>query len=338
MLKNFSCKDNIFGRVKMQETLPNQSNVAYDGLFSAIVPCYNERDAIPIFYAEFLRVIDLMGNPDFELIFVDDGSTDTTLEYLQELSALDTRVKCISFSRNFGKEAAMYAGLESAKGDYVAIMDADLQDPPSLLPEMFEAIKSGYDSVATRRRNRDGECPIRSFGARLFYKVLNKISKLKFTEGARDFRLMKRRMVEAILAMPEYNKFLKGMYEWVGFNTKWIEYDNVERSTGSTKWSTWGLFIYSLDALTSFSKIPLVLVSALGVGFCMLSVVAIILLSIRQLIWHNSAFGWTSMVCIMFFLSGIQLFCLGILGNYISKIFTETKKRPYYIVKSKTNI
>ena len=172
----------------------------------------------------------------------------------------------------------------------------------------------------------------------LFYKVLNKISKLKFTEGARDFRLMKRRMVEAILAMPEYNKFLKGMYEWVGFNTKWIEYDNVERSTGSTKWSTWGLFLYSLDALTSFSKIPLVLVSALGVGFCMLSVVAIILLSIRQLIWHNSAFGWTSMVCIMFFLSGIQLFCLGILGNYISKIFTETKKRPYYIVKSKTNI
>ena len=291
---------------------------------SLIIPCYNEEESLSPFYDELNRVTAEMSDYDFEMLFIDDGSKDKTLSILKNLAKEDKRIKYISFSKNFGKEAAMYAGLELAKGDYVAIMDADLQDPPSLLPEMFEAIKSGYDSVATRRRNRNGECPIRSFGARLFYKVLNKISKLKFTEGARDFRLMKRRMVEAILAMPEYNKFLKGMYEWVGFNTKWIEYDNVERSTGSTKWSTWGLFIYSLDALTSFSKIPLVLVSALGVGFCMLSVVAIILLSIRQLIWHNSAFGWTSMVCIMFFLSGIQLFCLGILGNYISKIFTET--------------
>lgn len=308
---------------------------AYEGVFSAIVPCRDEREALPIFRAEFLRAMESLGG-DFEIIFVDDGSTDGTLDYLRELAESDSRVRYISLSRNFGKEAAMYAGLREARGDYVAIMDADLQDPPSLLPQMFEKMREGgFDSVAARRRTRTGESAARSVCARLFYKFLNALSPLKFTEGARDFRLMKRRVVDAVLEMPEYNRFVKGMYEWVGFKTAWIEYENVGRCAGRTKWSFLGLAMYSLDALTSFSTIPLVLAAGIGIFFCLFSSAAIIALSIRQLLYHNSAYGWTSMICVIFFLSGMQLFCLGVLGHYMSKLYLESKHRPIYIVREK---
>lgn len=308
----------------------------YGGMFSAIVPCRDEREALPIFYAEFLRAMESAGAENFEIVFVEDGSKDGTLEYLRELAAKDFRVKYISLSRNFGKEAAMYAGLRAARGDIAAIMDADLQDPPSLLPQMFREMREGgYDSVATRRRTRRGESPARSFCARAFYRVLNSLSSLKFVEGARDFRLINRRVIDAVLEMPEYNRFIKGMYEWVGFKTKWIEFDNVERCAGKTKWSFAGLAMYSLDALTSFSTIPLVVAAAIGIFFCLLSSVAIVLLSIRQLIYHNSAYGWTSMICVIFFLSGMQLFCLGVIGHYMSKLYLESKRRPPYIIKEK---
>lgn len=306
------------------------------GMFSAIVPCRDEREALPIFYEEFLRAMESAGAESFEIIFVEDGSADGTLDYLRGLAAQDPRVRYISLSRNFGKEAAMYAGLRAARGDVAAIMDADLQDPPSLLPQMFREMREGgYDSVATRRRTRAGESPARSFCARAFYRVLNSLSSLKFTEGARDFRLINRRVMDAILDMPEYNRFIKGMYEWVGFRTKWIEFDNVERCAGSTKWSFAGLAMYSLDALTSFSTIPLAAAAAVGIFFCLFSSAAIVLLSVRQLIYHNSAYGWTSMICVIFFLSGMQLFCLGVLGHYMSKLYLECKRRPPYIIKEK---
>ena len=308
----------------------------FDGLLSVVVPCRDEEQALPIFIDEFAKVAAQMGNPRFELIFVDDGSSDETAEILKKFAANDSRVRYILFSRNFGKEAAMYAGLKEAKGDFITVMDADMQDPPSLLPQMCDALLSGgYDSVAARRRTRLGEPPARTFCARAFYKVLNTLSPLKFVEDARDFRLMTRRMLDAVLELPEYNRFTKGIYEWVGFKTKWIEYDNVERSAGRTKWSFFGLAVYSLDALTSFSTIPLAVAAVLGIAFCVLSSVAIVFLAVRQLIFHNSAFGWTSMVCILFFLSGLQLFCLGVLGQYMSKIYLETKRRPHYIVAEK---
>lgn len=321
----------------------NQNQVAstskpYEGLFSAIVPCRDEREALPIFYDEFTKVMTAMGNPDFELIFIEDGSKDGTLDVLRELSARDKRVKYISLSRNFGKESAMYAGLRAAKGGYVAILDADLQDPPSLLPEMFKLMREdALDSVAARRKTRTGESAVRSSCARFFYKILNCLSNLKFVEGARDFRLMNRRVVDAVLELPEYNRFTKGIYEWVGFKTKWIEFENVGRCAGRTKWSFAGLAMYSLDALTSFSTIPLVVAAAVGIFFCIFSTLAIIVLSIRQLIYHNSAYGWTSMICVIFFLSGLQLFCLGILGHYMSKAYLETKRRPAYII-SESNL
>ena len=308
----------------------------FDGLLSVVVPCRDEEQALPIFISEFSKVAARMGNPRFELIFVDDGSSDATAEILKKFAAGDSRIRYILFSRNFGKEAAMYAGLKEARGDFITVMDADMQDPPSLLPQMFDALLSGgFDSVAARRRTRDGEPPARTFCARAFYKILNTLSPLKFVEGARDFRLMTRRVLDAVLELPEYNRFTKGIYEWVGFKTKWIEYDNVERSAGRTKWSFFGLAVYSLDALTSFSTIPLAVAAVLGIAFCGLSSVAIVFLAIRQLIFHNSAFGWTSMVCILFFLSGLQLFCLGVLGQYMSKIYLETKRRPHYIVAEK---
>lgn len=314
--------------------LVEQNSPLFDGLLSVIVPCKNELEMILPFYAEFEKTITAMGNPKYELIFVDDGSTDATLAEIQKLAEKDSNVRYISFTRNFGKESAMYAGLKSAKGDFITIMDADLQDPPSLLPDMFKAIlEEGFDSASARRRTRDGEPPIRTFFAKTFYDVINKISPLKFVEGARDYRLMTREMLDAVLELSEYNRFTKGIYEWVGFKTKWIEYDNIERHAGQTKWSLWQLAVYSIDALTSFSAIPLIIVSLLGLAFCAISVLAIIFLSIRQLIFHNSAYGWTSMICVIFFLSGIQLFCLGILGQYISKIYIETKRRPHYIIK-----
>ncbi len=316
----------------MNSIADNPKLVSFDGLFSAIVPCKNEEDMIPIFYENFIAEMAKFQNPNFEIIFIDDGSTDYTLNQLKQLATKDSRVKYISFSRNFGKEAAMYAGFKHAKGDFVAIMDADLQDPPSLLTEMFQKIKD-CDCVATRRSTRTNEPPVRSFFARLFYKVLNLLSPLKFREGARDFRLMRRRVVDEILRMGEVNRFLKGMYEWVGFKTEWIEYENCPRVAGQTKWSLAGLGLYSVEAFTSFSTVPLAIVSVVGLAFCLLSLVAIIFVSIRQLMFHNSAFGWTSMVCILFFLSGLQLFCLGIIGQYMSKIYLETKRRQPYIIQ-----
>lgn len=302
-------------------------------LLSIIVPCKNEEQAVPIFYSEFLKVAEKMGKINFEIIYVEDGSTDNTLGIIRDMSAKDPRVRYISFSRNFGKEAAMSAGLKYSMGDYVAIMDADLQDPPQLLPQMFKKMEeSGCDCVAARRRTRDGEPKIRSFLARSFYKILNSTSDLKFTEGARDYRLMKRRVVDAIMELPEYNRFLKGIYEWVGFKTEWVEFDNVERCAGETKWTLFQLCVYSLNALTSFSTVPLAIAAIVGILFCIFSSAAIILLSVRQLIFHNSAYGWTSMVCIIFFLCGLQLFCLGMIGQYAAKIYMETKKRPQYII------
>ncbi len=313
---------------------PAQTHAPFDGLFSAIVPCRDEAEALPLFYAEFTRIMAQMHAENFELIFVDDGSADSTLSEIKKLAEADGRVKFISFSRNFGKEAAMLAGFRAAKGDFVAVMDADLQDPPALLPQMFQMI-SDCDCVATARKSRDGEPAVRSFFARLFYGCMNAVSPLKFRSGARDFRLMRRRVVDELLRLGEYNRFTKGFYEWVGFNVKWLEFDDVPRAAGKTKWSFWGLLLYSAEAFTSFSAIPLITMSVLGLFFCAFSAAAIIFLAIRQLIFHNSAFGWTSMVCILFFLSGLQLFCLGILGQYVSKIYLETKHRPHYIIKEK---
>ena len=291
-------------------------------LLSIIVPCKNEEQAVPIFYSEFLKVAEKMGKINFEIIFVEDGSTDNTLGIIRDMSAKDPRVRYISFSRNFGKEAAMSAGLKYSMGDYVAIMDADLQDPPQLLPQMFKKMEeSGCDCVAARRRTRDGEPKIRSFLARSFYKILNSTSDLKFTEGARDYRLMKRRVVDAIMELPEYNRFLKGIYEWVGFKTEWVEFDNVERCAGETKWTLFQLCVYSLNALTSFSTVPLAIAAIVGILFCIFSSAAIIMLSVRQLIFHNSAYGWTSMVCIIFFLCVLLLFFVVFFGNYGAKIY-----------------
>ncbi len=316
---------------------PGPRKPAYDGLLSVIIPCKDEAESIPLFYAEFLKVADSMGNPDFELIFVEDGSSDSTLDEIKRLASEDSRVRFISFSRNFGKEAAMHAGMQSARGDYVTVMDADLQDPPELLPKMFDAIlNEGYDSAAACRITRDGESPLRSFFARAFYKALNFLSPMKFREGARDYRLMKRKLVDEILKTDEANRFTKGLYEWVGYRTKWIDYKNVPRRAGTTKWSFWQLAVYSLDALTSFSTVPLAAAAVVGLVFCALSSLAIVILAVRQMIFHNSAFGWTSMICAIFFLSGLQLFCLGMLGQYMAKIYNETKRRPHFVIREKS--
>ncbi len=273
---------------------------------------------------------------DLEVIFVDDGSRDETVSRVKELIQKDERVHLVSFSRNFGKEAAMYAGLQHAKGDYVAVMDCDLQDPPALLPQMYKAIaEEGYDSVATRRVNRKGEPPIRSFFARKFYKIINKMSKAEIVDGARDYRLMTRQFVDAILSMEEYNRFSKGIFGWVGFKNKWIEFENIERKKGETKWSFWKLFVYALDGILAFSTAPLAIASLIGVLFCILAFIFIIVVIVRQ--WTvgdpNNLVGWASMVCIILFASGIQLFCLGIVGQYLSKAYLEVKRRPLYIVK-----
>lgn len=300
-------------------------------LITAIVPCYNEEEAIPFFYAEITRVADIMSDVDFEFLFINDGSSDGTLRLLRELALKDGRVRYVSFSRNFGKESAMFAGFEHAKGDYIAVMDADLQDPPSLLPEMLSYIENdGYDSVATKRSTRKGEPALRSFFARCFYKIINKISKTQMVSGARDFVLMKRRVMESILALPEYNRFTKGIYNWVGYNTKWISYENIQRVAGKTKWSFWKLFKYSLECIVAFSTAPLSIASFFGFLFCLLSVIGIIVVIVRDFAGVASAAGWPSMICIILFVGGIQLFCIGILGMYLSKTYLETKKRPLY--------
>lgn len=302
-------------------------------ILSIIVPCYNEEPALPFFYQEIDKVSKELKELHFELIFINDGSKDKTLEVLKEYHQKDKRVKYISFSRNFGKEAAMYAGLEHAKGDYVTIMDADLQDPPSLLKEMYRlAEEEGYECIGTRRVTRKGEPPIRSFCARMFYKIINRLSKVEMVDGARDYRFMSRKMVNAILELKEYNRYSKGLFSFVGFKTKWLEYENINRVAGETTWSFWKLFVYALDGITAFSTVPLVLSALLGFIFCLISFIMIIAIVIKTLVYGDPVNGWPSMVCIIFLCSGVQLFCMGIIGQYLSKTYLETKKRPIYIV------
>lgn len=300
---------------------------------SIIVPCYNEQESLHFFYNEIIKTASEIPDAEFEFLFIDDGSSDDTLDILKQLRQQDKRVRYLSFSRNFGKEAAIYAGLENSIGDYVVIIDADLQDPPHLIKEMYHGItEEGYDCVATRRTTRQGEPPIRSFFAKCFYRIMNRVSKTEIVDGARDFRMMKRKMVKAILNVSEYNRFSKGIFGWVGFKTKWLEYENVERVAGKTKWSFWKLFLYSLDGIMAFSTAPLAIASITGLVFCIIALAAIVFTIIRQLIWGGSAFGWSSQVCIILLIGGIQLFCIGILGQYIAKTYLETKKRPLYII------
>lgn len=303
-------------------------------LLSVVVGCYNEEEALPYFYKEICEIAKKMKDLNFEFIFINDGSKDKTLEVLKEFHEKDKRVRYISFSRNFGKEAAMYAGLEHSKGDYITIMDADLQDPPYLLEEMYYGIKEeGYDCVGTRRVTRKGEPPIRSFFARMFYRLINKMSKVELVDGARDYRLMTRQMVDAILTMKEYKRFSKGLFSFVGFKTKWLEYENVERVAGETTWSFWKLFIYAIDGITAFSTVPLVASAAIGILFCLISFIMILIIIIKTLLYGDPVSGWPSLVCIIFMVSGIQLFCMGIMGQYLSNTYLETKKRPIYIIK-----
>ena len=307
-----------------------------NGKISVVVSCYNEEKALPLFYEEMERVRkkDFEGIVEFEYIFVNDGSKDNTLKIIKELNQKDPKVRYISFSRNFGKEAAMYAGLEAAEGDYVTLMDADLQDPPALLKQMYDAIKNeGYDSVGTRRVTRKGEPPIRSFFARMFYKIINKMSNIEMVDGARDYRLMKRQVVDSIISLKEYNRYSKGLFSFVGFDTKWIEYENVERVAGETKWSFWKLFKYALEGITAFSTTPLIFSSIVGLIFCLVAFIAIIFIIVKTLVYGDPTAGWPSMACIIVFVSGIQLFTIGIIGQYLSKTYLEVKKRPIYIIK-----
>lgn len=304
---------------------------------SVVVPCYNEIQALPLFYNEIERVreADFQDQKlSFEYIFVDDGSSDDTLAFLQHLAQQDPKVKYISFSRNFGKEAAILAGLQAATGDYVTLMDADLQDPPALLREMYDAItKEGYDRVGTRRVTRKGEPPIRSFFARRFYKLINKMSNVQMVDGARDYWLMTKQVNDAIISMPEYNRYSKGLFAFVGFKTKWVEYENVERVAGETKWSFWKLFKYAIEGITAFSTVPLIISSIVGMIFCLAAFIAIIFIIVRTAIYGDPTAGWPSLVCIIVFVSGVQLFSIGIIGQYLSKTYLEVKKRPVYIIR-----
>ena len=306
-------------------------------LISLIVPCFNEEESLPIFYDETVKVLKTM-NVDYELLIIDDGSKDNTLKIAKELAEKDKNVKYISFSRNFGKEAAMYAGFCNAKGDYTAVMDADMQDPPSLLPKMFEILEQGeYDSVATRRVTRKGESKIRSWFAKKFYKIINAISDADIVDGARDFRLMKKEMVKAILSMSEYNRFSKGIFGWIGFKTYWLPFENVERVAGTTKWSFWGLVRYAISGIVNFSESPLDIASGFGIMMTIVAFVMLVFIIIRKLIFGDPVAGWASTMSVIIFIGGIQLLCLGIMGQYIGKTYMETKRRPQYIV-SKTNI
>ena len=296
-----------------------------------VVPCYNEEEMLQIFYKE---VSDNLKNIKWNVIFVNDGSNDNTLEVIKELENSYDNVKYISFSRNFGKESAIYAGLDYSTEDYVVLMDADLQDPPSLIPKMMEYIKE-YDIVGTRRVTRKGEPFIRSFFARLFYKIANKITKIELVDGARDFRLMKREVVNAILDLKEYNRFSKGIFQWVGFETKWLEYENIERQKGESSWSFWELFKYSIEGIVSFTTAPLHIATITGIFFSIIAFLAIIVIVIKALLFGEHVEGWPSTVSIILFLSGIQLFAAGIIGEYLAKIYLESKKRPIYIIKEK---
>lgn len=303
-------------------------------LLSVVVPCYNEEKALPFFYEEICKVVKEIKNLDYELIFIDDGSTDNTLNIIKAYSKLNKKSKYISFSRNFGKEAAMIAGLEHSKGDYVTLMDADLQDPPSLLPKMYEILlKEDYDVVGTRRVTRKGEPKIRSFFARKFYRIINKLSKIEMVDGARDYRLMKRKVVDAIISMKEYNRYSKGIFSFVGFKTKWLEYENVKRVAGKTKWSFWKLFKYAIEGIVGFSTFPLVLSALIGLLFCLLAFIMIIVIIVKTIIFGDPVSGWPSTICIIFFIGGVQLFVMGIIGEYLAKIYLETKNRPIYIIR-----
>lgn len=302
-----------------------------------IVPCYNEAEALPLFKDELNKVIQTLDQYTFEILLINDGSTDTTLSVMKEICDTDSHYKYISFSRNFGKEAAMYAGFCNSDGDYAAIMDADMQDPPALLPDMLHCLETeDYDSVATRRVSRIGEPKIRSFFARNFYKLINKISDADVVDGARDFRLMKREMVDSIVAMCEYNRFSKGIFGWIGFKTKWLEYENVNRIAGETKWSFWGLFKYAVDGIINFSETPMSLASGLGIFLTLFSFLMVIFIIIRKEIFGDPVAGWPSLACIIIFIAGLQFLCMGIMGKYIAKTYLEVKNRPHYIV-SETN-
>lgn len=307
-------------------------------LITIVVPCYNEEKALPYYYNKMKEIMQKMENVNFEIILVNDGSTDGTVLEMKKLAQKDDRIKYIVLSKNFGKEAAMYAGFEHSKGDYIGVMDVDLQDPPDLLEDMYDELKKGeYDCVATRRTTRKGEPPIRSFFAKMFYRLINKISKTEMVDGARDYRLMTRQMLNAIVNMKEYNRYSKGLFSFVGFNTKWLEYQNVERVVGETHWSFWKLFKYALEGITAFSTVPLVISSIIGIVFFFISIIAIIYIIINTLLYGNQTSGWPSMICIIFMVTGIQLFCIGIIGQYLSKIYLEVKNRPIYIIKD-TNI
>lgn len=308
-------------------------------MISIIVPCYNEQEAIPAYYEAIVPVMESMEAVRFEVIFIDDGSCDASLTLMRQLADRDKRIKYLSFSRNFGKEAALCAGLEHAEGDYVAVMDVDLQDPVELLPEMFAKIQSpDCDCVAAKRGDRKGEGRIRSMLSNAFYYVINKISQTEIVSGARDYRLMTRQMVDAVLKMQEYNRFSKGIFGWVGFRTEWIEYDNVERCAGQTKWSLFDLLRYSLEGITGFSVLPLSLASFIGLVFCLLSICGIGFIVTRKLIFDDPVQGWTSLVCIIFLVSGVQLFCIGIMGEYLAKTYLESKRRPIYIIRESSEV
>lgn len=297
-----------------------------------IVPCFNEQEALPFFYDEATAVMQQL-DYEYELLFINDGSKDETLRVLKEFAGKDDHVRYLSFSRNFGKEAGMYAGFCNADGDYVAVMDADMQDPPDLLPEMLKILESGeYDSVATRRVSRDGEPPIRSWFARRFYSLINKISDADIVDGARDFRLMRREMVDAIVAMGETNRFSKGIFGWIGFRTYWLPYENRERVAGATKWNFWSLFKYAIDGIINFSEAPLSIASWFGMGMTALSFVFLLFIVIRRLCFGDPVAGWASTICVIIFIGGIQLFCMGIMGQYIAKNYSESKHRPHYII------
>lgn len=302
-------------------------------LIDIIVPCYNEEESVKLFYDEITKTFNNMNKEiDYKIIFINDGSKDNTLDKIKKLSNDDFKVKYISFSRNFGKESALYAGLSNSQGDYVVIMDVDLQDPPSLLPEMIDTIKnSDYDIVATRRTTRVGEPPIRSFFARMFYKIINKVSEMELVDGARDYRIMTRQSVDALLELKEYNRFSKGLFNWIGFNTKWISYENIERTTGETSWSFWGLFRYSIEGIVAFTTAPLTISTLLGITFSIIAFLIIIILLIRHFLFSDPVQGWTSTICIILLLGGIQLLSIGILGKYLEKTYTEIKNRPIYI-------
>jgi len=307
-------------------------------MISIVVPCYNEEEAIPYFVDKTTAVLESIPNVDYELLFIDDGSHDATLSVLRKMSEQNERIVWRSFSRNFGKEAAMLAGLEAACGDYIAVMDVDLQDPPELLLDMYnEIVNNGFDCVATRRVNRKGESRIRSFFATQFYKLINKLSKTEIVNGARDYRLMTRQVVDAILQLKEYNRFSKGMFGWVGFKTKWMDFENAPRVAGETKWSFWGLFSYAVDGIIGFSVAPLAIASISGMIFFLLSIIGIIFIIIRWLLFGDPVAGWASTVSIVLFVSGIQLFCTGILGQYLAKTYLETKSRPQYIIRESSD-